>query len=89
VFVGDIMNGNIYHFELNKQRTELLPEAKSPLSDKVISSNEDTSKIIFGKGFGGITDIEVGPQDRYLYVLTFDDTQGTIFRITANNSATT
>jgi aldose sugar dehydrogenase len=89
VFVGDIMNGNIYHFELNKQRTELLPEAKSPLSDKVVSSNEDTSKIIFGKGFGGITDIEVGPQDGYLYVLTFDDTQGTIFRITANNSATT
>jgi glucose/arabinose dehydrogenase len=89
VFVGDIMNGNIYHFELSKQRTELLPEDKSTLSDKVVSSNEDTSKIIFGKGFGGITDIEVGPQDGYLYVLTFDDTQGTIFRITANNSATT
>jgi glucose/arabinose dehydrogenase len=89
VFVGDILNGNIYHFELNKQRTELLTEGKGPLSDKVVNSNEDTSEIIFGKGFGGITDIEVDPQDGYLHVLTFNDTQGTIFRITANNSTTT
>jgi aldose sugar dehydrogenase len=89
LFVGDIMNGNIYHFELNKQRTELLPEeVNGPLSDKVVNSNEDTGKIIFGRGFGGITDIEVGPQNGYLYVLTFNDTQGTIFRISANNSAT-
>jgi glucose/arabinose dehydrogenase len=89
VFVGDILNGNIYHFELNKQRTELLTEGKGPLSDKIVNSNEDTSEIIFGKGFGGITDIEVGPQDGYLYVLTFNNTQGTIFRVIANNSATT
>ena len=67
----------------------MLTEVKGLLSDKVVKSNEDTSEIIFGKGFGGITDIEVGPQDGYLYVLTFNDTQGTIFRITANNSATT
>jgi hypothetical protein len=89
MFVGDIINGNIYHFEMNKQRTELLLEVNDPLSDKVVNSNEDISEIIFGKGFGGITDIEVGPQDGYLYVLTFNDTQGTIFRIIANNSTTT
>jgi len=89
VFVGDILNGNIYHFKLNTQRTELLTEGKGPLSDNVVNSNEDTSDIIFGKGFGGITDIEVGPQDGYLYVLTFNDTQGTIIRITANSTATT
>jgi glucose/arabinose dehydrogenase len=89
MFVGDIINGNIYHFEMNKQRTELLLEVNGPLSDKVVNSNEDISEIIFGEGFGGITDIEVGPQDGYLYVLTFNDTQGTIFRITANNSTTT
>ena len=89
MFVGDIINGNIYHFEMNKQRTELLLGVNGPLSDKVVNSNEDTSEIIFGEGFGGITDIEVGPQDGYLYVLTFNDTQGTIFRITTSNGTTT
>jgi aldose sugar dehydrogenase len=85
IFVGDIINGNIYHFELNKQRTELLLPINSSLSDKVVSSNETSEEIIFGKGFGGITDMEVGPEDGYLYVLTFDgNRKGTIYRITAN-----
>jgi hypothetical protein len=38
--------------------------------------------IIFAKGFGAITDLEVGPYDGYLYVLTFD---GTIYRIVPLN----
>ena len=43
-------------------------------------------KIIFGEGFGGITDIELGPDDGFLYILTFDgDRKGTIYRVTANN----
>jgi glucose/arabinose dehydrogenase len=85
IFVGDIMNGNIYHFELNKQRTESLLPINSSLSDKVVSSNETSKEIIFGKGFGGITDMEVGPEDGYMYVLTFDgNRKGTIYRITAN-----
>ncbi|CAN5457065.1 hypothetical protein BH18THE2_BH18THE2_21200 [soil metagenome] len=60
MFVGDIINGNIYHFELNKQRTELLLPPNIPLSDKILSSNETkfNDVIIFGKEFGGITDIE-------------------------------
>jgi aldose sugar dehydrogenase len=85
IFVGDIINGNIYHFELNRQRTELLLPINSSLSDKVVSSNETSEEIIFGKGFGGITDMEVGPEDGYMYVLTFDgNRKGTIYRITAN-----
>jgi glucose/arabinose dehydrogenase len=93
MFVGDIINGNIYHFDLNKERTELLFLPHSPLSDKVLSSNETrfNDEIIFGKEFGGITDIEVGPYDGYLYVLTFNKEQGTIYRITtitrANDSS--
>jgi glucose/arabinose dehydrogenase len=86
MFVGDIINGNLYHFELNKQRTELLLSPNSPLADKVVSSY-DTKKldeIIFGKGFGGITDMQIGPKDGYLYILTFDKTQGTIYRIFPN-----
>ena len=42
--------------------------------------NEDRigKSVIFGHGFGTITDLEVGPNDGFLYVLTFD---GTIYRI--------
>jgi aldose sugar dehydrogenase len=53
-----------------------------PLADKVVSSyDKNFDEIIFGKGFGGITDIQVGPEDGYLYILTFDKTQGKIYRI--------
>ena len=86
IFVGDIMNGNIYHFELNKERTELLLPFNNSISDKVVSSNETYDVIKFGEGFGGITDIEVGPGDGYLYILTFNDRQGTIYRVTTNGS---
>jgi hypothetical protein len=95
MFVGDIINGNIYHFELNKQRTTLvLPPG--PLVDKVVNSSDALQGTIFGKGFGGITDIKVGLKDDngiddYLCVLTFHKTQGTIFRIVskATNATTT
>ena len=81
------MNGNIYHFELNKERTELLLPFNNSLSDKVVSSNETyDDEIVFGEGFGGITDIEVGAGDGHLYILTFNERQGTIYRITTNGS---
>jgi glucose/arabinose dehydrogenase len=70
MFVGDFHNGNLYHFELNKERTKLLLD--SALEGRL---NE---KIIFAKGFGGVTDIEVGP-DGYLYIVSIND--GKIFRI--------
>jgi aldose sugar dehydrogenase len=89
IFVGDIINGNIYHFELNKQRTELLLPSSSPISDKIVSSNETqfNHEILFGNGFGGITDIEVGP-DGFPYILTFNNRQGTIYRIIPDDSTT-
>jgi aldose sugar dehydrogenase len=77
MFVGDIKNGNLYHFELDKQRTGLLLDG--PLADKV-ASNEEINQAIFAQGFGGITDIEVGP-DGYLYILTFGEEDGTIYKI--------
>jgi glucose/arabinose dehydrogenase len=91
IFVGDIINGNIYHFDLNKERTDLLFSPNTPFSDKILSSNESRSndEIVFGKGFGGITDIEAGPDDGYLYVLTFNKEQGTIYRIAPTTSITT
>ena len=37
--------------------------------DKIANNAEELEQVIFGKGFGGITDIEIGP-DGYLYILT-------------------
>jgi glucose/arabinose dehydrogenase len=77
IFVGDINYGNLYHFKLDQNRTGLVLDG--PLADKVADKGED-QPVVFAHGFGGITDIEVGP-DGYLYVLTFDKVDGTIFRI--------
>jgi hypothetical protein len=38
------------------------------VKDRIANNTAELGKIIFGKGFGGITDLEVGP-DGYLYVL--------------------
>jgi hypothetical protein len=40
-----------------------------PLQDKIANNLEETRNVIFGEGFGGITDLEVGP-DGYLYGLS-------------------
>jgi glucose/arabinose dehydrogenase len=84
LFVGDFNNGNIYHFDLTKDRTELILTGK--LSDKIADniSEIDESNILFGQGFGGITDIEVNPYDGYLYIVSI--VEGKIFRIVPNGN---
>lgn len=83
LFVSDITNGNLYHFDLNDERTELKFPHNTPLYDRVLSSNETrfNDKMVLAKGFGGITDIEIGPNDGYLYILTFHKDEGAIYRI--------
>jgi aldose sugar dehydrogenase len=78
LFVGDYNNGNLYHFDLNADRTQLV--LGGDLADRAMDPGDEDSDILFGTGFGGITDVEVGP-DGYLYVLTFQDDGGSIFRI--------
>jgi glucose/arabinose dehydrogenase len=78
LFVGDYNNGNLYHFDLNQDRTQLV--LGGGLADRALDSGDVVGDILFGTGFGGITDVEVGP-DGYLYVLTFQDDGGSIFRI--------
>ena len=78
IFVGDVHNGRIYHFKLNGERNDLvLPEV---LADRYIQNpvNFGTGDIVFGEGFGGITDLTVGP-DGYLYIVSIG--QGKVFRI--------
>jgi glucose/arabinose dehydrogenase len=69
MFVGDFHTGTLYHFDLNKKRNGLV--LNGSLADKVANSTDEINKggIIFGKGFGGITDLQVGP-DGYLYLLS-------------------
>lgn len=88
MFVGDVNNGNIYHFELNEDRTQLLLEGN--LEDKIANVPGEVAEVIFGEGFGGITDIEIGP-DGYLYILAIngfhEDNTGTIYRIVPTSEA--
>jgi glucose/arabinose dehydrogenase len=91
MFVGDFNNGNIYDFKLNQNRTEFL--LSGPLADKVADDVQENKPLVFGAGFGNITDIEVG-SDGYLYVLSLKsyshqnkqfqpppDTDGVIYKI--------
>ena len=79
LFVGDFKNGNLYYFIVNESRTGLkFDENQTGLSDLVSDNAEELSKIIFGTGFGNITDVKSGP-DGLLYVLDFG--RDHIFRI--------
>src|SRR5215216_1672568 len=77
MFVTDIVTGRIYHFDLNEKRTELVLEG--PLADKVAETRATgIEDVVFAEGFGGISDLEVGP-DGYLYVVSLG--HGSIYRI--------
>jgi hypothetical protein len=67
-FVGDINNGRLYRFKMNQARDGFV--LSLPLDDLVADSAGELSQIILGTGFGGITDLKVGP-DGILYVLSF------------------
>ena len=82
MFVGDINNGLLYRFVLNQARDNILINDTSlgnikSLTDYEVNDPKENQPIVFGQGFGGITDIQVGP-DGYLYVLSYT---GSLFRI--------
>lgn len=82
IFVATFKGGNIYHFDLNKDRNQLL--LKGPLTDNVANNDEEMNNAILAQDFGpnGISDLEVGP-DGYLYVLTYGQ-NAAIYRIVPN-----
>ena len=82
IFVGDVDTGNLYNFKLNPQRTALLLDGE--LADKVADNPDELSSVIFGKGFGVITDIQISPDDGYMYILNY---AGTIYRIVPSSSS--
>ena len=76
IFTSDVNTGNLYNFKLNADRNGLL--LQGPLIDRMANTLDEAQSIIFGQGFGVITDIKIGP-DGYLHILGYD---GTIYRIT-------
>ncbi|MGH9911936.1 MAG: PQQ-dependent sugar dehydrogenase, partial [Nitrososphaeraceae archaeon] len=79
LFLGDIHAGQIFHFSLDQDRTELLLPV--PLNDKIADTDAESASeaIIFASGFAGISDIEVSPYDGYMYVVSLG--QGKIFKV--------
>jgi len=77
LFVGDCNNGNLYRFELNSQRDGFVFNSVQ-LTDKVANRGDSMDEIIFGTGFGCITDVKQGP-DGLLYIVSLSD--GVIYRI--------
>lgn len=74
--MGDVNTGNLYNFKLNQDRTGL--SLSGPLADKIADTYEELEPVIFGQGFGVITDIKDNPYDGYLYILGYD---GSIYKI--------
>src|SRR5215208_6825397 len=69
VIIGNFNEGNLYHFDLNEDRTGLSLDGQ--LGDRIANKAQELEQVLFGQGFGGTTDIEVGP-DGYLYILTIN-----------------
>ena len=59
---------------------------EGPLADKIANTPQELQEggAVLGQGFGVITDIQVGPDDGYLYILTLN---GSIYRIVPSNSS--
>ena len=88
IFVGDYKNGSLYHFKLSQKRDALT--LNGPLADHVAVNPNELQGAIFGYRFGGITDIQLGP-DGYLYILSVTNNSsspsasGSIYRIVPIN----
>ena len=58
-----------------------------PLADKIASTPNEMMQqggVIIGQGFGVITDIQIGPDDGYLYILTL---RGSLYRIVPTSTS--
>src|SRR5262249_37688771 len=76
--VGDFSNGFLYRLPLNAARDGFDFTAFPALQDLVADDAAEQNLLRIGEGFGGITDLEIGP-DGNLYVVSIIN--GAIYRI--------
>jgi len=81
VLAGDFNLGQIYAFPLDGARSDLDLTGFAGVSDGVADSAVERDQFLFGSGFGGISDLKIGP-DGALYVLSIG--AGAIYRVTAS-----
>jgi aldose sugar dehydrogenase len=89
IFIGDVDYGRLYNFKLNEDRTGLVLSSDGPLADKIANTPDEMTQqsaggVTVGQGFGVITDIQIGPHDGYLYILTHN---GSLYRIVSDSSS--
>jgi len=78
MFVGSFLNGNIYHFDLTDDRKNLVIPQSFVYKQMATWNSTGSEDITFGKGFGSVSSLHVGP-DGYLYVVSIMD--GVIYKI--------
>jgi glucose/arabinose dehydrogenase len=87
--VGAFNNGHLYRFPLNAERDGFDLDGFAGLDDLVADNPAQRDAVLLGTGFGpsfgGITDLEIGP-DGALYVLSIGNGDGTgaIHRVSAH-----
>jgi len=87
MLVGTCNYGQLFKFKLNEERNQLVfdtPHLQDHVANLTIENEqkdfESLDEIVFGTGFGCITDVEMGP-DGLLYVVSITD--NAIYRITS------
>jgi hypothetical protein len=82
LFVGDVNTGTIFHFDLSGDRKSLA--VSGALSDLVADNTggllDEQNSIVFGNGFGVVTEFANGPGGLFALSLT----NGRLYRITTN-----
>ena len=71
MFVGSVsQNNTLFRFDLTEDREKISLPGRGP-SENSVEDPKDIEENIFGKYFGVVTDIEVGP-DGYIHVLSIN-----------------
>jgi hypothetical protein len=82
MFVGTLRNGAIMHFDLSFNRRNLILDGglADQVADNTLNNRlGEQGQILFGTGFGTVTDIITGPGG--MFVLSLD---GVLYRISQN-----
>ena len=72
-FVGDIVNGSLYRFDLDTKRDHLF--LNGSLTDRVVNGDAEIKPKLVLNGLGGIADLETG-DDGYVYFSTLGGPYG-------------